>query len=101
MHAPNPEVIDIGTEMILESHQLWMTIPVGSLIQVEADLIDHNHKVLTRERLYEVLAKTDESPCHQMFVVQSELTRELIELHPGLICNYLDGPEEVLSIPVQ
>jgi hypothetical protein len=45
--------------------------------------------------LYEVLAKTDESPCHQMFVVQSELTRELIELHPGLICNYLDGPEEV------
>lgn len=95
MCALSPETIDIGTEMVLESHQLWKAIPIGSLIQIEADLIDHNHKVLTRGRLYEVLAKTDQSPCHQMFVVQSELTRELVELHPGLICNYLDSPAEV------
>lgn len=95
MQTPGPDIIDIGTEMVLESHQLWMAIPVGSLIQIEADLIDHNHKVLTRGRLYEVLAKTDQSPCHQMFVVQSELTRELVELHPGLICNYHDSPAEV------
>ncbi len=95
MCALSPDIIDIGTEMVLESHQLWMAISVGSLIQIEADLIDHNHKVLTRGRLYEVLAKTDQSPCHQMFVVQSELTRELVELHPGLICNYLDSPAQV------
>ncbi len=95
MCSLSPEIIDIGTEMVLESHQLWKAIPIGSLIQIEADLIDHNHKVLTRGRLYEVLAKTDLSPCHQMFVVQSELTRELVELHPGLICNYLDSPAEV------
>lgn len=89
------DIVDPGSEKVLESHQLWMAIPVGSLIQIEADLIARNRKVLTRGRLYQVLAKTDPSPCHQMFVVQSELTCELVELHPGLICNYLDSPDGV------
>ncbi|MBA4502292.1 hypothetical protein [Marinobacterium marinum] len=86
------DAVDIGAESVLESRQLWMAIPVGSLVQLEADLFAGTHKILSRGRLYEVLAKTDRSPGGQMFVVQSELTRELIELHPGLICNYLDGP---------
>ncbi len=86
---------DFVADMMLESLQLWNEIDVGSLVQLEADLIDHNTLVLTRGHLYEVLAKTDLSPCHPMFVVQSELTEELIQLHPGLICNYLQNPHEI------
>jgi hypothetical protein len=86
---------DFVADMMLESLQLWNEIDVGSLVQLEADLIDHNTLVLTRGHLYEVLAKTDLSPFHPMFVVQSELTEELIQLHPGLICNYLQNPHEI------
>jgi|GEM_PF-801101 len=87
--------VDFVTDMILESLHLWNEIDVGTLVQLEADLIDHNTRVLTRGHLYEVLAKTDLSPCHPMFIVQSELTDELIELHPGLICNYVENPAQI------
>lgn len=86
---------DFVSDMMLESLHLWNDISVGALVQLEADLIDHNIRVLTRGHLYEVLAKTDLSPFHPMFVVQSELTDELIQVHPGLICNYLDNPHAI------
>jgi len=79
---------------MLEALQLWKSIPIGSLVQLDADLFDQEHQLLTRGRLYEVLAKIDGlySP---VFIVESELTQELVELHAGLICNYLDRPGEV------
>jgi len=92
-HTDTP--VDFVSDMMLESLQLWHEIDVGALVQLEADLIDHNHRVLTRGHLYEVLAKTDASPCQPMFVVQSELTDELVELHPGFICNYLENPHGI------
>ncbi len=86
---------DYSSDTLLEARHLWASIPVGSLVQLEANLYEGDHQLLTRGRLYEVLAKTETLTGQQMFVVESELTCGLVELHPGLICNYLDNQEPV------
>lgn len=87
--------VDYTVDTLLEAQHLWVSIPVGSLVQLDADLYEGETQLLTRGRLYEVLAKTDALPGQQMFVVESELTHQLVELYPGLICNYLDDQAPV------
>ncbi len=86
---------DYSSDTLLEALHLWASIPIGSLVQLEADLYEGDERLLSRGRLYEILAKTEAVPGQQMFIVESELLHRLVELHPGLICNYLDNQEPV------
>lgn len=95
MHVTSRDAHDQGADLMLDSLLLWKSISIGSFVQLDADLFDQEQQLLTRGRLYEVLAKVDGVSSCPVFVVESELTSELVELHPGLICNYLDNPETV------
>ncbi|HSG03552.1 MAG TPA: hypothetical protein VLA39_07440 [Marinobacterium sp.] len=70
--------------------ELWTCINAGDEIELEADLIVGGVTKLHGGRFYRVLAKTDsQGESHfTAFVVQSEITDELLQVAPAFVCNY-------------
>ncbi len=85
--------MEASSEMLLESHFIWHEIRVGDLISLEANLEDKGVVQLNRDQPYEVLSKLDLAPGNQVFVVQSDLTGDLVYVHPFLVASYDNSPE--------
>jgi hypothetical protein len=80
--------MESSSEILLETNFIWHEIRVGDLISLEADLEDDGVLQLKSKSQYEVLAKLDLAPSHQVFVVQSDVSGELVQVHPFLISSY-------------
>ena len=77
------------TELHLETELLWNEISVGDSVMLDADLYESNTFKLHKHKLYEVVAKIQKmAPEASMLVVESDITGELINLHPVLLCSY-------------
>lgn len=77
------------TELHLETEFLWNEISVGDNVMIDADLYEANHFKLHKFQPYKVLAKMHNlAPEPSMLVVESDITGELITLHPALLCSY-------------
>ena len=84
--------MESSSELLLETSFIWHEISVGDLIRLEADLDDCGVPQLKSASQYEVLAKLDLAPSHQVFVVQSDISGELVQVHPFLISSYDNRP---------
>ncbi|MFC6673306.1 hypothetical protein [Marinobacterium aestuariivivens] len=82
-----------SSDILLESHFIWHEIRVGDLISLEANLEDDGVLQLRHDHPYEVLAKLDLAPGNQVFVVQSDVTGDLVYVHPFLVSSYDNSPE--------
>lgn len=82
-----------SSEMLLESHFIWHEIRVGDLISLEANLENDGLLQLRHGRQYEVLSKLDLAPGNQVFVVQSDITGDLVYVHPFLVSSYDNSPD--------
>lgn len=77
------------TELQLETEFLWGEISVGDSVMLDADLYESDAIKLQHHHLYQVVAKLQKLPPKpSLLVVESNLTGELIQLHPALICSY-------------
>ncbi|WP_286238529.1 hypothetical protein [Neptuniibacter halophilus] len=77
------------TELHLETELLWNEISVGDSVMLDADLYESNTFKLHKYQLYEVVAKLHSmAPEASFLVVESDITGELINLHPALLCSY-------------
>ncbi|MGI1670148.1 MAG: hypothetical protein K6L74_07475 [Neptuniibacter sp.] len=77
------------TELHLETELLWSEISVGDSVMLEADLYESNIFKLRKNQMYEVVAKLQSmAPEPSMLVVESDITGDLIRLHPALLCSY-------------
>ncbi|MFY0678929.1 MAG: hypothetical protein JXR18_16795 [Neptuniibacter sp.] len=77
------------TELHLETELLWSEISVGDSVMLEADLYESNIFKLRKDQMYEVVAKLQSmAPEPSMLVVESDITGDLIRLHPALLCSY-------------
>ncbi|NVK40530.1 MAG: hypothetical protein HWE39_04740 [Oceanospirillaceae bacterium] len=85
--------MEASSEMLLESHFIWHEIRVGDLITLEANLEDDGLLLLSHDRPYQVLAKLDLAPGNQVFVVQSDITGDLVYVHPFLVASYDNSPD--------
>ncbi len=86
------QMMESSSELLLETSFIWHEINVGDLIRLEADLEDCGVPQLKSASQYEVLAKLDLAPGHQVFVVQSDISGELVQVHPFLISSYDNRP---------
>lgn len=70
--------------------ELWSAIGVGDQIELEADLIEEEVKLLTKGIFYTVLAKVDSKgdAYFDAFVVESDLTETLVNVSPAFVSNY-------------
>ena len=80
--------METSSELLLETSFIWHEINVGDLIRLEADLEVDGVLQLRSDSQYEVLAKLSPAPSHQVFVVQSDITAELVQVYPFLISSY-------------
>ena len=80
--------METSSEILLETSFIWHEIAVGDLIRLEADLEDSGALQLKSDSQYEVLAKLDLAPSHQVFIVQSDVSGELVQVHPFLVSSY-------------
>ncbi len=77
------------TELLLETAFLWQEISVGDRVMLDADLYDEHAVKLKRNHPYQVVAKLEANPLEKsLLVVESDLTGELVQVHPALICSY-------------
>lgn len=84
------------TELHLETEFLWREISVGDSVMLDADLYESNIFKLHKYRTYEVVAKVHSLPPEaSLLVVESDITGELINLHPALICSYQESPRPI------
>lgn len=82
-----------GAEIIEDPNsttELWSSISVGDQIQLEADLLDEERKLLSKNRFYTVLAKVDTqgNAYFDAFVVESDEQQRLVHVSPAFVCNY-------------
>ncbi|MCP8689311.1 hypothetical protein [Marinobacterium sedimentorum] len=84
--------MESSSELLLETSFIWHEISVGDLIRLEADLDDCGEQQLRTASQYEVLAKLELAPGHQVFVVQSDISGELVQVHPFLVSSYDNRP---------
>lgn len=85
----NPEDLNTVTE-------LWSLINVGDEIQLEADLLGGGKAVLLEAgHFYPVLAKTNtQGSAHfDAFIVESNLTSQLVAVSPAFVSNYQINPD--------
>lgn len=80
----------MSCEDVNSSTELWASINAGDEIELEADLIEEGVAKLHSGRFYRVLTKIDsQGESHfAAFIVQSEVTDELVQVSPAFICNY-------------
>lgn len=77
------------TELHLETELLWNEISIGDSVMLDADLYESNICKLRKHHMYEVVAKVQSlAPEPSMLVVESDITGDLIKLHPALLCSY-------------
>jgi len=76
--------------------ELWSLIAVGDEIQLEADLIEKGEVLLEKSKLYTVLAKVDTQgeAYFDAFVVQSDLSGELVHVSPAFVSNYAKAAQQ-------
>lgn len=77
------------SDLLVESDFIWREIAVGDRVMVEADLYDADDALaLKYGTSYLVLAKLQKEPGSSTLVVESDVTGELVNVHPALICSY-------------
>lgn len=82
-------------ELLVESDFIWREIAVGDSVMLEADVYDAEGLQLKKNHMYQVLAKLKQAPGNSRLIVESDVTGELIQVHPALLCSY-----ETTSIPI-
>lgn len=84
------------TELHLETELLWSEISVGDSVMLDADLYESNLIKLHRRRMYQVVAKLQSIPPEpSLLVVESDITGDLVKLHPALLSSYQISPQLV------
>lgn len=75
---------------LLDAEFFWYNIQEGDSIVLEADYLDAQRLVVLHQgRAYEVLSKQEQGVSQFSFIVQSDVTGELISVHPFLVGDYL------------
>ncbi|MGB0734191.1 MAG: hypothetical protein ACPGPF_10505 [Pontibacterium sp.] len=82
-HAPSNQL----SEALIASEFVWNEIEVGDLIMLEADFYDGGGLKLNAQRGYQVLTKSNNNGLISL-LVESDLTGDLIPVHPALVCSY-------------
>ena len=77
---------------LVDAEFFWYSLIEGDQIVLDADYFEEGIKVLHKNKAYEVLAKTEQSISNIAFIVQSDITDQLISVHPFLVENYLISP---------
>ena len=73
---------------LVDAEFFWYSINEGDFIVLETDFFKDHELVLRRGREYEVLSKVQKDVSDICFVVQSDYTEELINVHPYVIGDY-------------
>ncbi len=76
------------SDLLLESDFIWREIAVGDHVMIEADIYDGTGLQLKSDSSYLVLAKLQKAPGSSSLVVESDVTGDLVNVHPALICSY-------------
>ena len=82
----------IESNSLVDAEFFWYSLIEGDQIVLDADYFEEGIKVLHKNKAYEVLAKTEQGISHIAFIVQSDITDQLISVHPFLVENYLISP---------
>ncbi|SIS74212.1 hypothetical protein [Neptunomonas antarctica] len=85
-------MIDEDDNLLIESEFFWHALIEGDKIVLEADYFEEGALALRQGKAYEVLAKTQPFLSNMSFVVQSDITDQLVNVHPFLVDNYLINP---------
>jgi hypothetical protein len=85
-------LIDEDDNLLIESEFFWYALIEGDQIVLEADYYEEGTLTLHQGKAYEVLAKTHPSLSNMSFIVQSDITDQLVNVHPFLVDNYLINP---------
>lgn len=80
------------TNPLVDAEFFWYSLIEGDQILLDADYLEEGVKVLHKNKAYEVLAKAEHSVSNIAFIVQSDITHQLISIHPFLVENYLISP---------
>jgi len=83
--------------LLVDSEFFWYSLEPGDKIMLEMDYHIQGKLVLRQGEAYEVLAKTEASVSDIAFVVLSDITEELVSVHPFLVSDYLVNPVKVLQ----
>lgn len=78
---------------LLDAEFFWHSILEGDQIIIEVDYFVDHELVLRRGRPYQVLSKTEPSISNMAFVVESDITGQLVSVHPFMIDDYIINPE--------
>jgi len=81
---------------LIETEFFWYSLLEGDRIVLEADYFVNDQLVLHKDHAYDVLAKTEQQIGHFAFVVQSDVTQQLVNVHPFLVSDYHINPEQRL-----
>ncbi|BBB29922.1 hypothetical protein [Neptunomonas japonica] len=77
---------------LVDSEFFWYSLLEGDQIVLDADYYEEGKLILRKGLAYEVLAKTERDISDIAFIVQSDVTDQLISVHPFLVGNYLISP---------
>ena len=77
---------------LVDSEFFWYSLIEGDKIVLDADYYEEGKLILRKGLAYEVLAKTERDVSHIAFIVESDVTKQLISVHPFLVGNYLISP---------
>lgn len=83
------ETIYDDINLLVDSVFFWNSLKQGDKIILEADLyVDGQHQ-LHSDEAYEILTKIDKGSSDMAFIVQSDITNSLVNVHPFLVSDYL------------
>lgn len=93
MNTPRPA----DENPLLDAEFFWYSIREGDSIVLEADFLDAQRLVvLHKDKAYEVLSKQEQGVSQFCFIVQSDVTGELVSVHPFLVGDYLSADGRVV-----
>lgn len=87
------ETIYDDINLLVDSVFFWNSLNPGDKIILDADLFLDGEHQLHKDEAYEILAKMDRGASDMAFVVQSDITDDLVDVHPFLVSDYLISPE--------
>ncbi|WP_394165384.1 hypothetical protein [Neptunomonas phycophila] len=78
---------------LLDSEFFWYSILEGDQIIIEVDYFVDHELVLRRGRPYQILSKIETDSCNMAFIVESDITGQLVFIHPFMIDDYILNPQ--------
>lgn len=82
-------MIDEIENLLVDSEFIWLTLKEGDKISIEVNFVQDGVVQLLADKPYEVVAKTEAQTGNLSFVVESDITGALVNVHPFLVSDYI------------